>query len=113
MIDQRGVMQWLDESRRATSQGGVVDHAAGLSDTCAGDSYVVTASGAAAADRNDVLRLWQSVDGRAVALPTAFTIPGRVTALWSAPGADTATVIVHNILAGRYEASLLALSCTR
>ena len=40
-------------------------------------------------------------------------LPGPVTALWPAETRSQATLVVHNLQTGEYEASRLGLACTQ
>jgi len=113
LVSDRSTLTLVDNGRRTVVPSDPVEHAAGFSDTCAGSSsYLVT--DARAADVNaDTLRLFRLIDARLVASASTATLPGALTALWSAAGSGPATAIVHDLNAGRYEALHIALSCAR
>ena len=113
VVGDQGVLTFLDAQRRVTARGDAADHAIGFPESCASEaSYVVTAARAPEAD-HDTLRLSRLVNGQLVPVPSAIALPGVLTSLWAAPGARTATAIVYDFNAGRYEAFHVTLSCAR
>jgi hypothetical protein len=61
-----------------------------------------------ATDRDSV-QAYQNTSPVSDALP----LPGPVTALWPSEGRDQATLVVHNLQTGEYEASRLGLACSQ
>jgi hypothetical protein len=58
-------------------------------------------------NEHDSVRVWDGADPVSDALP----LPGPVTALWPAESGREATLVVHNLQTGEYEASRLGLAC--
>ena len=115
-MGERGVLTFVDPRGRAAARADPADHAAGFPDSCAADGPYVVADARGPDTNADTLRLFRVLDGtRLVPLPSTVTLPGALTALWSADaaGAAAATAIVHDINAGRYEAFHISLSCAR
>ena len=113
VIDQQGVVTFLDSRRRVVAKGDAADHAVALQAPCAADRYVATTTQALDRERGDVILL-SRVDGdRLASVPSPIVLPGTLTALWPSPDHRVATAIVRNFHAGRYEAFHLSLSCTR
>ena len=50
---------------------------------------------------------------RAIGKSDALALPGPVTALWPAENGHDATLVVHNLQTGEYEASRLGVACNR
>jgi len=116
VVGERGVLTFVDPRGRAAARADPADHAAGFPESCAADGPYVVADARAPDTNADTLRLFRVLDGtRLVPLPSTVTLPGALTALWSAEaaGAAAATAIVHDINAGRYEAFHISLSCAR
>ena len=86
---------------------------ASLADPCGTGTIVVVSS---PDNEHDSVRAYQVVDRQATPLSDALPTSGPVTALWPAEsGADpgkAATLVVHNLQTGQYEASRLGLACT-
>jgi hypothetical protein len=61
---------------------------------------------------HDSVRVYLIQDGQATPASDALPLPGPVTALWPAESTRQATLVVHNLQTGEYEASRLALACT-
>jgi hypothetical protein len=113
LAGERSVLTLLDAGRRTALRTDPADHVAGFSDACAADApYVIADSRTAESDR-DALRLFRFADARLVPTGSTTTLPGALTALWSATTPGPATAIVHDLSAGRYEAFHLTLSCAR
>jgi hypothetical protein len=112
LADGAGHLVLLGADRRLLGAVGAGDDVAGISARCRPGSYIVTSSRTAGAD-TDTLRLWQVVGRRLVAAATPIVLPGRLTALWAAPGASVATAVTHDAGAGRYEAFHVNISCVR
>ena len=110
LADGAGRLVLLDADRKLLGAVGAGDDVAGISARCRPGSYIVIASGTAGAD-TDTLRLWQVVGRRLLAAATPIVLPGRLTALWAAPGASVATAVTHDAGAGRYEAFQVNISC--
>ena len=113
LAGERSVLTLLDAGRRTALRSDPADHVAGFPDACAADAPYVIADAPASDTDGDVLRLFRFADARLVATGSATTLPGALTALWSAPVSGPATAIVHDLRAGRYEAFHLTLSCAR
>lgn len=113
VVDEQGILTFLDSHRRVVAKGDAADHAVGLRASCAPDSYVVTTARPPDAESADVALLSRVSGDRLVPAASTVVLPGVLTALWPAPDARVATAIVHNFRSGRYEAFHLSLSCTR
>jgi len=112
VADRDGALTWLDAARRAVGNAGFGDDVAGLAAACGADSTVVAVERTPGAD-GDALRVFQAVRRRLVPAASPIALAGRSTALWSTPGADSATVVVHNTGAARYEAFQIRIACPR
>lgn len=78
-----------------------------LDNPCGSDALLLATS--ANPDR-DELRVYEIANSQALLASDALPLPGPVTALW--PADQSATLVVHNLQTGEYEASRLALACT-
>jgi hypothetical protein len=110
VADPAGTLTMLDAAWQAVANVGTADDVAGVVAPCDGPAYVVVASHA---DGRDSLGLFQAAARRLVAAGAPVALPGRLTALWGMPGASTATAIVYDPAAGRYEAFLASVDCRR
>jgi hypothetical protein len=113
LAGERRALTLLDAGRRAPLRSDPADHVAGFPEACTADAPYVIADGSASGSDSDVLRLFRFADAQLVATGSAATLPGTLTALWSATVSGPATAIVHDLRAGRYEAFHLTLSCAR
>jgi hypothetical protein len=107
-----GALTWLDAGRRSAGNAGSGDDVAGLSAACGTDSLLVTIDHVPGRS-GDVLTLFQAVRRRLVPIGPPVTLAGTATALWSSPGAEAATLIVHDADAARYEAFQISIDCGR
>ncbi len=86
---------------------------ASLADPCGAGTVIIASS---TNNEQDSIRAYQVVDRQATPLSDALPTSGPVTALWpSESGAESgkaATLVVHNLQTGQYEASRLGLACT-
>jgi len=82
---------------------------AGIVNPCGPRAAVIASS--ASSEREEV-RVYELTNGQATAASDALPLPGPVTALWPAGTGREATLVVHNLQTGEYEASRLALACT-
>ena len=113
VVDQQGVLTFLDSHRRVVAKGEAADHAAALRSSCGPDSYVATTARPPDPESADVVLLSRISGDRLVPLASTVVLPGTLSALWPTADERAATAIVHNARAGRYEAFHLSLSCTR
>jgi hypothetical protein len=113
VVDQQGVLTFLDSHRRVVAKGDAADHAVALRASCAPDSYVATTARPPDAESADVVLLSRMSGDRLVLMASTLVLPGTLTALWPTADDRAATAIVHNARSGRYEAFHLSLSCTR
>jgi hypothetical protein len=102
----------MDERRTAVGSAGTADDVASVAAACASGMYLVTTSATPGA-RTDTLHLARVDARRATPSATPIVLPGRVTALWSVPGATVATAIVRDLDVERHEAFQVRLSCDR
>ena len=107
-----GALTWLDATRRAVGRAGVADDIAALAPACRADTTIMAVEHTPGTD-SDALRTFQAISGRLVPAASPMALPGIVTALWSTPGADAATLIVHDRGAARYEALQIRVACGR
>ena len=112
LADVAGRLVLLDRDRNLLGAVGAGDDVAGISARCRPGSYIVTSSRTAGAD-TDTLHLLEVAGRRLLAAATPIVLPGRLTALWAAPGASAATAVTHDTVAGRYEAFQVNISCVR
>ena len=83
---------------------------AGIDDPCGAGSAVIAS--AANTEREEV-RAYVIINGQANPASDALPLAGPVTALWPAESHLQATLVVHNLQTGEYEASRLGLACTQ
>jgi hypothetical protein len=112
VADRDGALTWLDAERRAAGNAGFADEVAGLASACGGDATVVAVERAPGGDGH-ALRTFEAVRGRLVPAAAPIALAGHVTALWSTPGSDAATLIVHDAGAARYETLQIRIACGR
>ena len=77
-----------------------------IADPCGGGSVEIASS---ANNEHDSVRVRDGTDPVSDPLP----LPGPVTALWPAESGKAATLVVHNLQTGEYEASRLQLACAQ
>jgi hypothetical protein len=107
-----GELLFLDDARRTAAAGMPADDVAALDGSCrAGARHLLVASAAGADSQRDALRAYRVTRRRLIALTAPASVAGRITALWSAPGASVATTIAHDEIAGRYEAFQVRIGC--
>ncbi|HEX5229457.1 MAG TPA: hypothetical protein VFW44_17215 [Bryobacteraceae bacterium] len=82
------------------------DDRAHIADPCGAGMIAIAAS---TYNEHDSVRVWDGAAPMSDPLP----LPGPVTALWPAESGREATLVVHNLQTGEYEASRLGLACTR
>ena len=112
VADRDGALTWLDAARRAMGRAGSADDVAALAAACQADTTIMAVEHTPGSDR-DALRAYQAVRGRLVPAASPMALPGTSTALWSTPGSEAATVIVHDAGAARYEALQIRIACAR
>jgi hypothetical protein len=81
---------------------------ASLQNTCGGTALPVTIASSTATDR-DTVQAYLNNSPVSDALP----LTGPVTALWPSEAPGQATLVVHNLQTGEYEASRLGLACSQ
>lgn len=96
----------LGDAASSSFEGWGSDQAA-IADPCGGQAIVADSPG----NEHDSVRVYQVASGQATPLSDALPLPGPVTALW--PEGNEATVVVHNLQTGEYEASRLGVACTQ
>ena len=83
---------------------------ASIADPCNAGTLTVASS---PNNDHDSIRAYVIRDGQASPVSDPLPVPGPVTALWpGAPGRE-ATVVIHNLQTGEYEASRLGLACAQ
>jgi hypothetical protein len=112
VADRDGALMWLDAARRVLGIATFGDDVAGLAAACGADSALVSIQRAPGTD-GDVLQMYLAIRRRLVPAGTPLALAGHVTALWSTPGADAATVVVHDSGGARYEAFQISIACGR
>ena len=96
----------LDEARRPLDVSlGTGDEVAGISTTCSPGAFALVS-------RENALHLIRIASRRATPASAPLVLPGSLTALWSTPGASTATAIVRDAT-GRYDAFFVDVACGR
>jgi len=110
IAERNGALSVLDFARQLVANVGTAEDVAGIAAPCAPDNYVVAAE---VSGGRDALRLFQVVRQRLVPMASPVFVTGKLTALWSAPGATTATAIAHDMSGGRHEAFLATVACGR
>ena len=83
---------------------------ASIADPCGAGTVVIASS---ANNEHDSVRAYLVRDGRADPVSDPLPLPGPVTALWPAESGREATLVVHNLQTGEYEASRLGVACNR
>jgi hypothetical protein len=87
---------------------------ASIADPCGAGTVVIASS---ANNEHDSVRAYLVRDGRADPVSDPLPLSGAVTALWPAgSGAESgkaATLVVHNLQTGEYDASRLGLVCSQ
>jgi len=86
------------------------DDGAKIADPCGSGTVELTSS---PDNEHDSVRAYQVVNGQATALSDALPTPGPVTALWASGSGRDATLVVHNLQTGEYEASRLLVACVQ
>jgi hypothetical protein len=82
---------------------------ASIADPCGAGSVEIASS---PNTEHDSVRTYLIQDGQANPVSDPLPLPGPVTALWPAESPLIATLVVHNLQTGQYEASRLVLACT-
>jgi hypothetical protein len=82
---------------------------ASIADPCGAGTVEIASS---PNTEHDSVRVYLIRDGQANPLSDPLPLPGPVTALWPAESTRQATLVVHNLQTGEYEASRLGLACT-
>jgi hypothetical protein len=111
VVANTGELRFLDAARRtvgASASGGAV---AGLETPCGTGAHVLVSS-STTENRSEALRLWRVVKRQLVPSAPPIDVPGRLTALWSSPGATVATAITQNASGDRYEAFFIRVACS-
>jgi hypothetical protein len=87
---------------------------ASIADPCGAGTVVIASS---ANNEHDSVRVYEITNGQATPASDDTPLAGPVTALWPAEsGAGSgkaATVVVHNLQTGEYEASRLGVACSQ
>ena len=110
MAAATGALLFVDDLRRTVAAGAPADDLAALDASCATGVHVMIAS-RAVENRRDVLRVCRVVRRRLIPVSAPIDVPGRLTALWSAPGAAGATAIAHDEIRDRYDAFQIRIGC--
>lgn len=106
------VLTFIDADRVPSATPFSGDDVARVQTACGEAPYVVVGS-AASGGEGDQLTLFRVAGHRLISAAPAIGLRGRLIALWTADGADAATVITHDLDAGRYDAYELTASCSR
>jgi len=112
IADRDGALTWLDAGRRPAGNAAPGDDVATLPAACGTDSLLVAVDHVPGVS-GDVLRLFQAIRRRLVPVASPVALSGMATALWSTPGAEAGTLIVHDADAERYEAFQISIACAR
>jgi hypothetical protein len=78
---------------------------------CGSATQVIATKAVEDQDEDQLTAFEIAAGGRAIAVSDPLPIAGAVTALW--PSAGGATLVVKNVRSGYYEASRLAIACSR
>jgi hypothetical protein len=81
-----------------------------IADPCNAGTLAVASS---PNNEHDSVRAYQIRDGQPSPVSDPLPVPGPVTALWPGTPGREATVVVHNIQTGEYEASRVGLACAQ
>jgi hypothetical protein len=84
---------------------------AALHSGCGGGTQLLASASGTGAD-SDSLQAFEIADREPLAASAALKINGIITALWSVPGAGTATAVVHTPQGG-YDAYSVSLACSQ
>jgi hypothetical protein len=77
------------------------------------DGVQVLAVLAGESGSGDSIQLFKIAHDRPAPVSLPAQLPGRITALWPAPGGAVVTLVCHNPQANRYEAYQVSVSCGR
>jgi hypothetical protein len=88
------------------------DDIASVTTSCGGGRQVIAAAQWNGAS-GGVLRAFEFSGRNLVQVTPAVSMPGRITALWEAPGTPFVLVVAHNAVSNRYEVFQVGISCTR
>jgi hypothetical protein len=83
---------------------------ASIADPCGAGTVVIASS---PNTEHDSVRPYLIRDGQATPVSDPLPLSGPVTALWPAESTRQATLVVHNLQTGEYEASRVGLACTQ
>jgi hypothetical protein len=99
----------LEEDAPTPSFEGLGSDWASIADPCGAGTVEIASS---PNTEHDLVRVYLIRDGQANPVSDPLPLPGPVTALWPAESTRQATLVVHNLHTGEYEASRLGLACT-
>lgn len=109
---QSAPVHWLADRNVLEPEGsgfeGWSSDSANIPDPCGSGTVVLASS---PNNEHDSVRAYKVANGQATAMSDALALPGPVTALW--PAGKDATLVVHNLQTGEYEASRLGLACSQ
>ncbi len=113
VVDGRWIWSGIDgrlyvNGERLTLEAGEV---AGIDSPCGGRTYVLMSRRSERAEA-DAIQAYEIAERQPVAVGGAVEFPGPVTALWPAPGGETATAIAQDLRTGRYAAFRVSISCS-
>jgi len=106
-----GALLFLDEGRRSVATIASGDDVVALNAPCAGPVVLVASAGRS--ERPDTLRLFRVLHRQLVPAAAPVELPGRFTALWTAPGATAAIAVAQDTSAERYDALQIRIACDR
>jgi len=111
---QSAPVHWLADRNvlepESTGFEGWGSDSASVADPCGSGTVVLASS---PNNEHDSVRAYKVANGEASALSGVLALPGPVTALWPADSERDATLVVHNLQTGEYEASRLGLACSQ
>jgi hypothetical protein len=111
VVSGSGELLFLDKARRTIEASAAADDVIALDTSCAPAAHVVVASSTIAENRRDELRLYRVAKRQLIPVSAPIDVPGRLTALWSEPGAVVATAVAQDMTSERYEAFHIRVSC--
>jgi hypothetical protein len=112
MVDRTGTLTFLSDDRQPVARSVSAEDLVAMATSCQSTGLVLVASRDSKTD-DGVLRAYQVVHHQLVPAAAPVGTAGAISALWAAPGARAATVVVHNLAIGRYEAYQASLACGR
>jgi hypothetical protein len=115
VVANAGELLLLDGSRRSIGTARYTDAPVAivtLDTLCASGVHLLIAASATDERRTEALVLSRVVKHQLVPASARLALPGRLTALWPAPGSSDATAVIHDPSDERYEAFQVRIACS-